>query len=426
MCLVFNANGREIPSFDSQPAKFAAIEFARRGTLRLNHVVGATPLLAERSGFARDREGNYRSAYPAPSSVVAGGLAWLLSAAGLIDLGSPAAPSLVAKLTASALAALAVSLAFVCARARLRRGAALCVAVGFGLGTNMWATVGQTLWQQETALCALMGAVALMSSNLGASLARGVLTGACLGVAGAARPQLAPTIAVMSTALLARYGCRWRALLPAAPVAVAAATAIGLNVHWFGHPLGAVPMLEALHPKVHRVYGSTGGDIWSAALGLLFSPSRGLLVFSPIVLVAIGSVATVRREGWSSDLLWCWMAAAVQFLFYASYTVWWGGHTYGPRYALDLLPALVPLGAAGLAVVPARPVLRIALAAALGWSIAVAGTGAFVYPAERWNTEPASVDFHHERLWDWSDSQIRRAWQTGPSPQNFSLFGDRN
>ena len=42
--------------------------------------------------------------------------------------------------------------------------------------------------------------------------------------------------------------------------------------------------------------------------------------------------------------------------------------------------------------------------------------------ADLGNLSPADVDRHHERLWDWRDSQILRAWERGPSPQNFDLF----
>jgi len=41
LLVVYNANGREIGSYDSQPTKFAARELLLRGTLTLNHVVGA-------------------------------------------------------------------------------------------------------------------------------------------------------------------------------------------------------------------------------------------------------------------------------------------------------------------------------------------------------------------------------------------------
>ena len=36
--------------------------------------------------------------------------------------------------------------------------------------------------------------------------------------------------------------------------------------------------------------------------------------------------------------------------------------------------------------------------------------------------DPVDVDRTHERLWDWSDMQIARTWNAGPSTQNFTLF----
>ena len=41
---------------------------------------------------------------------------------------------------------------------------------------------------------------------------------------------------------------------------------------------------------------------------------------------------------------------------------------------------------------------------------------------DAWNSNPADVDHEHDRLWDWSDNQIVRAWHAGASPQNFTLF----
>ena len=55
-------------------------------------------------------------------------------------------------------------------------------------------------------------------------------------------------------------------------------------------------------------------------------------------------------------------------------------------------------------------------------SVLVAGAGAFIYPNEKWNTDPDEVDLHHERLWQLRDSQIQRTIASRPSPQNFDLF----
>ena len=56
LLLAYNANGREIGSYDSQPTKFAARELLLKGTLTLNHVVGATPAYAERMAFVLARQ----------------------------------------------------------------------------------------------------------------------------------------------------------------------------------------------------------------------------------------------------------------------------------------------------------------------------------------------------------------------------------
>jgi hypothetical protein len=109
-------------------------------------------------------------------------------------------------------------------------------------------------------------------------------------------------------------------------------------------------------------------------------------------------------------------------VFYSLYTVWWAGHTYGPRYALDVLPPLVPLAIAGFPVVTRSRVLTGIAILALAWSVTVSAAGAFIYPAEQWNTDPTEVDRYHERLWDWRDSQIARTFRSHPSPQNFDLF----
>ena len=100
----------------------------------------------------------------------------------------------------------------------------------------------------------------------------------------------------------------------------------------------------------------------------------------------------------------------------------WGGHTYGPRYLIDLLPLLAPLAAAGTGALRASRLARGAAGAAVAWSVALAATGASYYPAEAWNTNPRDVDRSHERLKDWRDPQLVRCWRTGLSPQNMGLL----
>ena len=418
---VYNANGREIGTYDSQPTNYTAREIVLHHTLVLDAVIGATPELASRPGVIRTADGHYRSAYSVVPAILAAGPAWVLARLHVLDLRAPVTPSLIAKLTASLLTSGAVVLAFLIARRRAGDRLAVFVALGFGLGTNLWALASQTLWQHETTIFALSAAVLCLDHRGAAVTARRLtLAAVWLGIACAARPEVAPAIAVVSLSIVLRTGVL-RGVLALVPLAALTAATMAFNVAHFGHVLGAMPILEALHPTIHGVGGSLGSEPWIGALGLLVSPSRGLLIFSPIVLVAALGLRRALRHGPRGDLWWAG-AALAQFALYAAYAVWWGGHTYGPRYCLDLLPFLLPLASAGVTDLAGHRLTRWAGSAALAWSLVVAGTGAFCYPAEAWNTDPDEVDTHHARLWDWRDSQVIRCWRHGPSPQNAALF----
>ena len=420
LVLVYNSNGREIGSYDTQPTKFAARELLLRGTLSLNHVVGATPQYATRWGFILAADGHYRSIYSPVPALMAAVLTWPLWRAGLIDLQAPLAPALMAVLTASVLVSLAVTLAFLHARQVLPRGRALLLAAGLGLGTGFWSTASQTLWQTETAVFGLALAVLAFAAPGERISGRGAIAiGVGLGLAGATRPQLAPVVAIILAGSWVRSAPR-HALAATGLVAAFVAAVCAANLEWFGNPVGALPLLQETNSLVHRTGASFGLQL-EGFLGLLVSPSRGLLIFSPVVLVAAAGIPRAFSAGWRSPLPWCVLALAAQYALYGSYAVWWGGHTYGPRYLLDILPVAVPLAAA--AMVPARHGrgAGVAAAAMLAWSIAVAATGAFCYPYDEWNVDPSDVDRNHARLWSVADNQIARCWQRGLSPQNFTL-----
>lgn len=422
LVVIYNVNGREIGSFDSQPEKFTAQQIALHHTLRLDAVVAARPPLADRPAFARDRAGHFRSAYPVLPALLASGPALLLEATGLVDMSAPLAPNLIASLTASVLTAAAVALIFLAVSRLVVPRAAWLTAAAIGLGTNYWASISQTLWQHETVAFGLALALwAWLGPTSAISRRRLWLGGLGLAMAGAARPQVSPLVAIMLGWIAVRAGTR-RAAIPAAVVAAAAVLSLAANYHWFGHPLGDVWRLEAVHPQTHDVAGVLGAHPWTALAGLLVSPSRGLLVFSPIVLVALAGIGPAWNYDRDVRLGWLLSGVAVELLAYSFYSVWWGGHTYGPRYALDVLVPLAPAWALGMARLVRARRRAVVVLALLAWSMVVAGAGAFVYANEGWNSFPNDVDTHHARLWVFGDSQIVRTLHSGPSPQNFDLF----
>ncbi len=420
LCLfgLYNANGREIGSIDSQPTKYTASELLRRGTLSLNHVVGQRPALASRPTFIRDGNGRFWSAYPPIPAIVAAAIAWPLVRGGMIDLDDPASPELIATIASSSITAFAVSMLFLTARRVVPRSSALLVAAAVGIGTGLWPTASRTLWQHE---CAIAGLSVAVFALTGPTLARRAAAAAGLGLALAitSRVQLAPAVCVLLMAIYARAGLM-RAAIAAAPVIVGSAMLALFNVSVFGHVLGGLAELETMHPMLHARDASFAADLAGFA-GLLLSPSRGLLIYSPIVAVAALGWSAADAS-WRSVCRWCAAAAACEFVLYGSYSVWWGGHTYGPRYMLDVLPLLVPMAVEGVRRIRWPSIGGSLAVAALAWSIGVSALGAFVYPNEQWNIDPVDVDRAHTRLWQWDDSQIARAWRTRPSPRNFILF----
>jgi hypothetical protein len=133
-----------------------------------------------------------------------------------------------------------------------------------------------------------------------------------------------------------------------------------------------------------------GGGIFQTPIleglaGLLVSPSRGLLVYSPILAVGVigwGWSLLHRREVWLAPLL---LGSAAIWIVQSVHFDWWGGWTYGYRPVVDT----VPVFCLGLGSVvdswetsqPRRWLWRILL----GWSFATHLLGAVFYDLIGWN-----------------------------------------
>jgi len=143
---------------------------------------------------------------------------------------------------------------------------------------------------------------------------------------------------------------------------------------------------------------------WECLSGVLLSPGRGLLIYSPIFLLSVLGIGLAwRRNG---DTLLRYLSVGVLFtiLFYGKWRVWWGGWTYGPRILADLTPILA------LLLYPLKDLLKrsrglkaVFIIFAV-WSIAAHSIGAFWDDGE-WNRSP-NVDRFPQRLWSWSDNQL--------------------
>jgi hypothetical protein len=77
-------------------------------------------------------------------------------------------------------------------------------------------------------------------------------------------------------------------------------------------------------------------EVWTGAWGLLTDPSKSLFPFVPLATLLPFGIWSLRRRG---DASVAWLVAGIPvigFLTAASWSIWWGGWTWGPRL---LIPA---------------------------------------------------------------------------------------
>ncbi len=86
------------------------------------------------------------------------------------------------------------------------------------------------------------------------------------------------------------------------------------------------------------------GSVWIGILGNLVSPSRGILVLSPFLLLIIPGILFVGRLLIRQPLVW--MAASwflISLLVNSKAVAWWDGVFFGPRLLTESLLALILL-----------------------------------------------------------------------------------
>ena len=417
--LVYNLNLREISSQDTIPARVLPVEVLREHRLDLDRYFRDEQLRAHPPYWVQHVGGHYVSSYPPLPGLLA--LPIYVLPVTFLDGDSWPLINALAKVSASLFAALSVLFVYLAARELGEPASALGVAVIYAFGTPTWSVASQGLWGHGPAQLGLAASIY--------GVLRGERTGgrAWLGVAGLASGVTVasrPTSGVMAAALTL-YVLRRRLGGGAAYLAAFGAVAAGLaayNLALFGSLQGGYAELNRTHAQYHAMAGPWETPLGTGILGLLGSPSRGLLVYSPVLTFAFaGAFLTLwRRRGG----LWPYLAGgfAGTLLLLAKFSVWWGGHSFGPRLLSDVLPALtlflVPVWRATWG----SPMARAALVASFVASAAIHGIGAFYYPSSRsidWDTTPRDVDFAHERLWDWRDPQIVRLLRNGPRPPGF-------
>jgi hypothetical protein len=285
--------------------------------------------------------------------------------------------------------------------------------VACALGSDIWAVASQALWQHGPAAFCLTSAMLLLHPRPPVSRLRLAMGGLAAGLLVACR-LMDIVFALAILLYLARVqprGLNWFLLAPV----VVAALLLAYNLWLFGDPVGGQAQLERIHRSSHGVEGPWTGRLIEGAIGTLFSPNRGLFVFSPWVFLALLALPlTAGRIAPHALIAWLLWAIVPFFLMLSKYSVWWGGHCFGPRYWTDVMPLFAILLAFALdrAVRHARWLLPV-FGVTIILSVALQVVGVLCFPSS-WNLKPTNVDIDHARLWDWRDNEILRCIREYP------------
>jgi hypothetical protein len=289
-----------------------------------------------------------------------------------------------------------------------RRGASvtasLLAIVAFALGSSLWSIGSRGLWQVgPLMLCYALALTFLARQPLG--LWSAAAAGFVLGYAVLVKQTSGLALIAVGAALLIM---NWRAAIA---LALAASPPMLVNAAYDLHAFGWIGNPYMSDYAVHAAWS------WEAFAGLLVSPQRGLLVFSPILLFAAYGFIHWRREGRITPLDWSYLAFCLSlWVFVSFWPDWWGGYSYGPRRFADAYPFLTPyLAAAWDGIATRRHALpaRAAFIFLLLLTIAIHARGAVDWDVWRWNHKPQL----EARLWDWRDLQILYATGRTDAPQ---------
>lgn len=275
--------------------------------------------------------------------------------------------------------------------------------LAFAYGTSAWTVASRGLFAHGPSMLCITAIVwALIKSKN--SVAWLWLAGFLLGYSYVIRPTNSVVIVSFGLYILYIYKMQsWRAILPGAAVLLLFAA---YNFSVYG---------QLLSPYYQPSHMGSDNHLFMGLAGNLFSPNRGLFIFSPFFLLLAPAMYAATKSNMPKPLLYAVVLAVVLHTLLISYfNNWYAGWCFGPRYFTDILPLLMILLTIGLQQIfnDAKAVQK-SIVFSLFFLLAVISCGIHYKGAnkpqtEQWNYMPNNIDENRNRVWDWNDMQLLR------------------
>ncbi len=308
----------------------------------------------------------------------------------------------VEKSAAALIAAITMTLLFSIISYHLPPRTALILVLTFAFGTSIYSVASRSLWQHGPSILFLTLALRSTLAGWRNDFRQLPIAGAWLAFAFFARPTNAIACAVFAIYVFYWFRPVFRSfMLHALVVTLAFSTLHFLMYHSPVPPYFAPNRLEG------------AAFFWEALLANLFSPNRGLFIFSPFLLPVLVFFFRKKNKETINAVLppGLWQTALLIFALHtvliSTFPHWWAGYSYGPRFMTDMLPILFVLSAPYFHYIFSQPAMaRDIFTGILVLSVVIHGVGAWSRSAQIWNRSPESIDQAPERVWDVQDLQF--------------------
>jgi hypothetical protein len=325
---------------------------------------------------------------------------------------------LIAKILSSFFVSLSAVFLFLSALRLSNRHVALFATAAYALGSSVFAISSQGLWQHTPAsLFVALGLFLLVHSGEKKWLAG--LASFSFSLAFLVRHQLFIIWFIFLLYVFFRHRKSFIHYLCLAYPSII--FMIAYNFYYFDSMI-AFPQIEVSGHLAEFKTGSS--DVWSTPVltglsGLLISPSRGLLLFSPVFIFSFIGMFMVffrlriqKLKTDENNILYVSIAliSIAYILLMSKWYDWWGGWGFAYRPIVDVMPLLSLLLIPFFNFIYPRRnavsiIVRIIVISFLIFSIYVQFLGTYSSGFIKWHSI-SDVDRDHERLWSVKDSML--------------------
>ncbi|MCI0617103.1 glycosyltransferase family 39 protein [bacterium] len=386
--ILYFGNYRTLGSSDTIPARYLPLSILREGNFDLDEFSNLHSR-ASSSGMVY-RRNHFISSYPVGAALLASPF-YLPSAIGPMQGNSRFVADL-DKMAAAFLVILSVIVLYFAILQLTTHGMALLITAVYALATSSFSVSSQALWQHGPAQLCLTAALYCLVR--GSKEPRWIfLAGFPTALAIACRPTDALLVIPMGLYVLFHQTKKVPGFLlfTLPPILFQ----ILYNYYYFDNPF-------------HTQWRLDQEGFWTTPFleglsGILFSPARGLFIYSPILLFSFVGIIVCWTKHEFVLLRYLSIGVLANLVLYSRFFMWWGGSTYGPRLLADLLPILC------LFFYPIKDFLakrntRIIFIVLTAFSITAHAIGAYTY--DPYFSSNLHINFNSSAAWRWTDNQL--------------------